>query len=206
MLKLKDEIIKLRKLGLTYNQIKNKLNCSKGVISFHCSKLNINSTITKKNNTVRKAKIQKNKKHHKEKRVIKPTPKFKHESSIIYLIETGSSRKIIADALSIPYKDLILFSKRKNIKSRKDLKGYKKLKQHRRNKKILASLYLGGECKKCGYNKSYSALDFHHRIPSEKEMTISKCISLSWDKIKAEIKKCDLLCSNCHREEHDHWL
>jgi hypothetical protein len=24
----------------------------------------------------------------------------------------------------------------------------------------------------------------------------------SWDKVKIEIEKCELLCANCHREQH----
>ena len=34
---LKTQIIELRKKGLTYDQIKKKLNCSKSTISFHCN-------------------------------------------------------------------------------------------------------------------------------------------------------------------------
>lgn len=33
---MKENILKLRSEGYTYNQIKNILNCSKGTISFHC--------------------------------------------------------------------------------------------------------------------------------------------------------------------------
>lgn len=34
---LKEQIIKLRQSGFSYNQIKEKLGCSKGTIAFHCS-------------------------------------------------------------------------------------------------------------------------------------------------------------------------
>ena len=33
---LKTEILKLRELGKTYNQISKELNCGKGIISYHC--------------------------------------------------------------------------------------------------------------------------------------------------------------------------
>lgn len=60
-------------------------------------------------------------------------------------------------------------------------------------------------CQKCGYSKSISALDFHHRNPSEKKFGISigiaKCLPMI--EIKKETDKCDLLCSNCHHEIHD---
>jgi hypothetical protein len=35
-MRLKDEIIKLRDQGLSYNQIRDRLGCSKGTISYHC--------------------------------------------------------------------------------------------------------------------------------------------------------------------------
>ena len=62
--------------------------------------------------------------------------------------------------------------------------------------------FLGGKCSKCGYSKFYGALEFHHRNPSEKEFDWKKTRLLSKDKMIAEVKKCDLLCANCHREVH----
>ena len=61
---------------------------------------------------------------------------------------------------------------------------------------------LGGKCSKCGYDKCLSALDFHH-ISKEKEGNISYFIKdFSKEKSLKEIKKCILLCANCHRELH----
>lgn len=65
-----------------------------------------------------------------------------------------------------------------------------------------AVLYKGGVCEICGYNKCLAALEFHHINMEEKEFTISKVRTLSVDKIKHELDKCMLLCSNCHREIH----
>lgn len=56
-------------------------------------------------------------------------------------------------------------------------------------------------CKKCGENRFY-LLDFHHRNPEEKDYTISDNSRASLETIKKEIDKCDVLCSNCHREWH----
>lgn len=48
-----------------------------------------------------------------------------------------------------------------------------------------------------------ATLDFHHRQPSKKEKCISTMISeSSLAAIKREIKKCKVLCSNCHRKLH----
>lgn len=64
--------------------------------------------------------------------------------------------------------------------------------------------YKGGKCIRCGYNKCPAALEFHHRNPEEKEFSlrdVGGTIALT-DRVKAELDKCDLLCSNCHKEEH----
>ncbi len=60
----------------------------------------------------------------------------------------------------------------------------------------------GGGCCKCGYNKCDSALEFHHIDRSTKEHRPAKLLFGSWEKIVEELKKCILLCSNCHRELH----
>ena len=38
MKKIGDEIIKLKQLGLTHNEIKKKVGCSKSTVSYHCKK------------------------------------------------------------------------------------------------------------------------------------------------------------------------
>lgn len=68
-------------------------------------------------------------------------------------------------------------------------------------KKIKAIEYLGGKCSKCG-NDNIFVLSFHHINPNEKEKNINDLTSSSWSVIEKEIKKCILLCENCHREEH----
>jgi len=55
-------------------------------------------------------------------------------------------------------------------------------------------------CQVCGYNKCFAALEFHHLDPKVKEKRVSQLSSE--EKIKEEIKKCVVLCSNCHREVH----
>lgn len=73
----------------------------------------------------------------------------------------------------------------------------------RRNIKKWAVEYKGGECERCGYNKCIEALDFHHKDPNEKDFCISdRNINQNWEEIKKELDKCEMLCANCHREEH----
>ena len=68
-------------------------------------------------------------------------------------------------------------------------------------KKILVD-YKGGKCQICGYNKYYGALDFHHLDPNTKDPDWIKLRQRKLEKIKEELDKCILLCSNCHKEVH----
>lgn len=62
----------------------------------------------------------------------------------------------------------------------------------------------GGKCERCGYDKSLRSLQFHHRDESQKSFGLSQSDSIrSWEDCLAESEKCDLLCANCHAEEHD---
>lgn len=62
--------------------------------------------------------------------------------------------------------------------------------------------YKGNKCLACNYNTYQGALEFHHLDPSEKEFNISQAKHLSFNRIKSELDKCILLCSNCHKEIH----
>lgn len=61
--------------------------------------------------------------------------------------------------------------------------------------------YKGGKCVCCGYNKYNGALEFHHLDPAQKDFQFSVKL-VSFEKIKSELDKCVLVCSNCHREIH----
>lgn len=62
----------------------------------------------------------------------------------------------------------------------------------------------GGRCGICGYDKEcIRAYDFHHIDPGEKDFSLSKGNTVGWEKIVVEMRKCCMLCSNCHREVHD---
>jgi hypothetical protein len=67
----------------------------------------------------------------------------------------------------------------------------------------LISLH-GGKCQHCGYDKNLSALDFHHRNPETKKFQLDQrsLSNYSMKLIMEEFEKCDVLCSNCHREHH----
>jgi hypothetical protein len=61
---------------------------------------------------------------------------------------------------------------------------------------------MGGCCIRCGYNKSFASLDLHHLDPATKEFDWSKLKEKSWKHIVEELKKCVLVCRNCHGEIH----
>ena len=71
------------------------------------------------------------------------------------------------------------------------------------DRKMEAIKLMGGKCVICGYCKNYAAMEFHHLDPSVKEMTWVKAREMKWNKTIEELKKCVLLCANCHRETHN---
>jgi hypothetical protein len=54
-------------------------------------------------------------------------------------------------------------------------------------------------CVDCGYKGHPVALDFDHRPGTVKLSSVAALVTCSWDSIIAEIKKCDVVCANCHR-------
>lgn len=77
----------------------------------------------------------------------------------------------------------------------------RKSKNNRNNKlKQWAVNLLGGKCILCGYNKYIGSLDFHHKDPSQKDFGIAGKKAKS--ELEPELKKCILVCRNCHGEIH----
>jgi len=61
--------------------------------------------------------------------------------------------------------------------------------------------YKGGICQICNQSFLSAVFDFHH-IEGKKEFTISSRRKLNFNKLKLELDKCILICSNCHRQLH----
>ena len=87
---------------------------------------------------------------------------------------------------------------------------YKERNRIRKKKKYdqIASLVnkykLERGCAHCGYKDEPVALDFHHEYREDKIINVSSHWKTSWkqyEKMKEEMKKCIVLCSNCHRIE-----
>lgn len=71
-------------------------------------------------------------------------------------------------------------------------------KRRRSLKRILVE-EAGGQCVLCGYSRCDRALEFHHLEPMAKKFQITSH-TRSLAKLRAEARKCVLLCSNCHAE------
>jgi len=72
------------------------------------------------------------------------------------------------------------------------------------NSKWFLEIKTGLKCSKCGFEHP-AALDFHHTDPNEKKFNISKnktYFKHNKERLFEEIKKCVVLCANCHRIEH----
>jgi len=80
-----------------------------------------------------------------------------------------------------------------------------KVKAWRKRTKNRIICAMGYKCCICGYNKCQSALVLHHIDPSQKEFSFGaiRANSKSWAKIVIELRKCILLCHNCHSEIHE---
>jgi transposase len=72
--------------------------------------------------------------------------------------------------------------------------------RRRRMKEVIVS-EAGGQCCICGYDKYIGALEFHHLDRAEKRLTLSRNgVTLALETLRAEARKCVLVCSNCHAE------
>jgi orotate phosphoribosyltransferase-like protein len=119
---MKENILKLRSMGYTYNQIQKELGCSKGTISYHLGE--------------------------------------------------GQKEK----------------NKQRSQKRREEIRD------------IIRTFKQEKPCMDCKIVYPYYVLDFDH-IGNDKVEGISKMASwFPLDEIIAEIKKCEVVCANCHRE------
>jgi hypothetical protein len=74
----------------------------------------------------------------------------------------------------------------------------------RANTKMRMVESMGGKCQCCGYNVCANSLAFHHINPLEKEHSFGdmRADPSRWKIIVAELRKCILVCNNCHGEIH----
>ena len=179
---LKNQIINLRKKGLSYKKIRTELNCSIGIIYYHCRNAGLNDF----------NKLQ------------MPTKKEIDNFQLLY--DKYKSSIKVAQISGWSKATVLKYLKNKRTKLT-DVERKKRNSQSviewRRRTKIKLIKYKGGKCEICGYNKCIDALEFHHKDPKQKDFNISKMgYGRKFEILLKEVDKCNLLCSNCHREIH----
>jgi hypothetical protein len=80
----------------------------------------------------------------------------------------------------------------------------KKKEFEKRNKEFIQRYKKICKCKKCGLSNKPYLLEFHHLDPSikYKNVTDLQFNAYGIQKIKDEIRKCVMICRNCHMEYH----
>lgn len=94
---------------------------------------------------------------------------------------------------------------KKETRTYKDRREYniKSVSKRRKDIRLRAVQLGGGKCVRCGYSKYPEVLEFHHRDHNQKLFSIGQGgLTRSWKRVSEEVRKCDLLCANCHREIH----
>lgn len=78
------------------------------------------------------------------------------------------------------------------------------VKRWRNNTKAKIVEAMGGKCCVCGYDKCNHSLALHHINPIEKEISFGaiRANPKRWGSIVDELRKCVLVCHNCHSEIH----
>lgn len=74
--------------------------------------------------------------------------------------------------------------------------------ERNKGKKRMAVERYGGKCTDCGGVFPLCVYEFHHLGPEQKEVNPSHLLTGNLEKAWAELDKCVLLCSNCHKIRH----
>lgn len=81
-------------------------------------------------------------------------------------------------------------------------KGLESLTNRQKWMKIIKERGLD-RCSRCGYNRCFDAIDFHHTDPTKKREQISSLMNMAPSKgALSELDRCVPLCRNCHAEVH----
>ena len=183
---MKEKILELRINGKSMKQIARELGCAHSTVSYHCNKAGLGGDgINRK--------------------ILTEYEIDKIKELYINFI----TKNVLAEEFGVSVYEIEKHIKGLKRYSRFDESLTKKQKQvivvteKRRKLKEMAIEYKGGKCEKCGYDKCKSALEFHHLDPTQKDFGVGSGHTRSWDKIKKELNKCIMVCSNCHREIHN---
>lgn len=93
-------------------------------------------------------------------------------------------------------------SSRKYYQKNKTLYAKRATTNKRRAQIFVAESKSGKPCMDCGVSYPPYVMDYDHRDPDDKIDNLSAMALRGWSnaRLAVEIAKCDLVCSNCHRE------
>lgn len=76
--------------------------------------------------------------------------------------------------------------------------NYRNTVRMKRRRHWLTKYKLHKGCERCGYNAHGCALHFDHIDPSKKKKQVSTMIKSTLKNLIQEVRKCRVLCANCH--------
>lgn len=132
----------------------------------------------------------------KRKYCLNCSPYKKHNTKKLEKDRESAERELVCDQCGR------LFEYNRSNGSSLRLCGSCKTKNRNKALKQRAVEMLGGKCQICGYDRCNEALTFHHRNPEEKEFGVGNNYNRKWEDLDREIRKCVLVCMNCHAEVH----
>lgn len=71
-----------------------------------------------------------------------------------------------------------------------------------RDRKKAAVEHFGSKCHDCQRVFPQCVYEFHHLDPKGKDMNPSAALNMSEERMWNELKKCIMVCSNCHKMRH----
>ena len=227
---MKEKILELRKNGLSINEIIKELKCAKSTVSYHINKNGLGGVRHKFLsgisdeiiNLIKNFRLESKSydeivtlidiSEDKLKKICRlfeinvSTGTFKgklvdKDEVVKYYLTVKSLRKT-ADFFNISRDTVRKYIPNELIPIKDKISKSQSVINWRKRTKIKLIEYKGGSCEKCNYNKSVSALQFHHLDPKEKDFQIGGS-SYSFENLKKEVDKCILVCANCHIEIHE---
>jgi len=99
--------------------------------------------------------------------------------------------------MKVFYSLLLTFSFFQNINSCM-AKSDQEFSWRRKTKKRMVAAF-GGKCCICKKKYPQELFEFHHLNPAEKDFGVGSVKSISWDRLVIELRKCVMVCANCHR-------
>ena len=92
-------------------------------------------------------------------------------------------------------------AKQRRYRERKGEEYLAHVREDRRKKKEWLDSFKTA-CARCGITHP-AVLEFHHRNPAEKDFLLSVGVAkYSLERLRIEVAKCEIICSNCHRIHH----